>query len=418
MSTTPTIRLPLPHIKQQAIKRAPAKRVVVCAGRRAGKTTLAAVVAVEKLAEGRRVLLSSTTQEQADAFWDKAKSWCREAIDAGIIEKNEQRRILSMAATGGRIKVKTASDADTLRGDYADFLVLDECALLAPDAWDKVGAPMLLDNDGDAWFISTPRRRNWFFHLFQKAETGDDPRWAAFHFTSLDNPHLSRAALDDIIGDLTEDAYQQEILAEFLPEDGAVFRNVRACLKARTDATYADHQGHRLVMGCDWAQIHDFTCLSVFCATCAVEVELDRFNQIDWAFQRKRVASLVSAWRVKSGLAELNSIGSPNVEALQAEGLPLEGFQTTATSKPILIQSLALAFEREEAQWLPIPVATAELEAYEATVSAQTGRVRYGAPEGMHDDTVIARALAWKAATNAATGFVYHYDTRYQPQER
>src|SRR5207342_2219131 len=104
---------------------------------------------------GRRVLLASTTQDQADAFWDKCKEWLYQVTEAGVVEKNEQRRILLCPSTGGRIKVKTASDADTLRGDHADFLVLDECALLAPDAWDKVGAPMLLDNDGDAWFIST-----------------------------------------------------------------------------------------------------------------------------------------------------------------------------------------------------------------------------------------------------------------------
>jgi predicted phage terminase large subunit-like protein len=170
------------------------------------------------------VLLSSTTQEQADAFWDKCKEWLRDAIAAGVIEKNESRRILLMPSTSGRIKVKTAWDADSLRGDYADFLVLDECALLAPDAWDKVGAPMLMDNDGDAWFISTPRRRdNWFFDLYQRAEA-DGERWKAFHFTSYDNPHLSKSALDEIATDLTRDAVRQEILAEFLSETlGALF---------------------------------------------------------------------------------------------------------------------------------------------------------------------------------------------------
>jgi hypothetical protein len=30
-----------------------------------------------------------------------------------------------------------------------------------------------------------------------------------------------------------------------------------------------------------------------------------------------------------------------------------------------------------------------------------TGRSQYSAPEGMHDDTVIARALAWKAASES-----------------
>lgn len=391
------IRLPHPHAKQAEILRSKAKRQVICAGRRAGKTTLAARVAIKKAFASRRVLLSSTTQDQADAFWEKCKAWLSEAIQAGLIEKNESRRILTFPK-GGRIKVKTARDADGLRGDYADFLVLDECALLDPDAWDKVGAPMLLDNDGNAWFISTPRRRNWFFQLYQRG-LDDDPRWVSWHFTSFDNPHLSPSALEEITKDLTDEAYRQEILAEFLEGEGQVFRNIYACLTAPLNAKPSDHEGHRVVMGVDWAQKADFTCLSVFCSNCAVECELDRFNKIEWAFQRGRLRALADKWKVGLILAEENSIGNPNIEALQREGLYVRPFTTTAASKPPLIQSLALAFEKQEARWLSIPVATGELEAFESKVSPNTGRVSYGAPEGGHDDSVIARALAWQAVT-------------------
>ena len=75
------------------------------------------------------------------------------------------------------------------------------------------------------------------------------------------------------------------------------------------------------------------------------------------------------------------------------------GFETTASSKPPLIENLALAFEREEFQFQDDPIWTAELEAYERKVSVSTGRSQYGAPEGMHDDTVIARALMLKDIT-------------------
>lgn len=77
----------------------------------------------------------------------------------------------------------------------------------------------------------------------------------------------------------------------------------------------------------------------------------------------------------------------------------IKGFVITGTTKPQIVESLALAFEREEARWIDNPASTAELEAYERTVSAVTGRSSYSAPEGLHDDTVMARALAWYAAT-------------------
>jgi hypothetical protein len=376
-------------------------------GRRWGKTTLGAVVAIKKMYAGRRVLLASTTQEQADSFWDKAKEWLGPMIEAGMVAKNEQRRILTLPGTHGRIKVKTAWDADSLRGDYADLLILDEAALLAPDAWDKVGAPMLMDNDGEAWFLSTPRRMNWFFNLYQRS-IGDGVRWAAWHATSFDNPFLSQDALNEIATDLSEDAYKQEILAEFLEGEGAVFRNITANLTAPASPDPADHRRHHVVMGADWGRQNDYTALSVFCSTCAQELALDRFNKIDWAFQRGRLGALYAHWGVETVLAEENSIGGPNIEALQSDGLNVLPFTTTASSKPPLIQSLALSFERNEARWLEVPVATAELTAYEATVSKNTGRMSYGAPEGLHDDTVIARALAWQAATG--TGRVQRAD--------
>jgi hypothetical protein len=99
-------------------------------------------------------------------------------------------------------------------------------------------------------------------------------------------------------------------------------------------------------------------------------------------------------------VAEENSIGGPNIEALREEGLPVIAFQTTATSKPPLIESLALAFERREIAILPDAVQLAELQAYERTVSRLTGRSSYNAPEGYHDDTVMALALAWWGIVN------------------
>jgi hypothetical protein len=84
---------------------------------------------------------------------------------------------------------------------------------------------------------------------------------------------------------------------------------------------------------------------------------------------------------------------------LQREGLPVVGFTTTASTKPPLIENLALAIERGEWRLQPDPVWTAELEAYERLVSPTTGRSSYSAPEGFHDDTVIARSLmVWQAA--------------------
>lgn len=405
-----TIKLPKPHPKQHSIRASKAKRKVVCSGRRGGKTTAAAIASVEAALDGKRVLFAAPTDDQIDMYWTICKNALDEPIQAGKVYKNETKHILEFP-NKARIRGKTAWNADTLRGDYADLLILEEFALMDANAWDQVGSPMLLDNDGDAWFISTPKRRNHFFTMYQRG-VSDNDRWQAWHFTSYDNPHLSQEALGEITADMTESAYRQEIMAEFLEGEGQVFRNIAACLHA-PKATPAEHAGHTIVAGLDWAKHQDHTATSVVCSDCRVEVDRDRFNKIDFHFQRQRLQALYERWGVARIEGELNSIGEPNLEELARAGLPIVGFQTTASSKPPLIESLALALEKVECQWQADPIWTGELEAYEMKTSANTGRPTYSAPQGLNDDTVIARALAWRAVTNRATLDYYQHNPFY-----
>jgi hypothetical protein len=151
-------------------------------------------------------------------------------------------------------------------------------------------------------------------------------------------------------------------------------------------------------MGLDWGKHHDYTALSVGCADCKREIARDRFNKIDYVFQRDRIREAWRKWEVKSILAEKNSMGEPNIEMMLRDGLPVMGFDTTATTKPPLIENMALVFERAEWQFQDDPIWTAEAEAYERKVNAMTGRSQYSAPDGMNDDTVMGRALMlWHA---------------------
>lgn len=229
------INLRRPHPKQRAFIYSPAKRKIIRAGRRSGKTTGVATLALEAFMAGRRVLYAVPTDEQVERFWFECKRGLKAAIEAGYIYKNETRHVLERPGTENRIRAKTAWNADTLRGDYADVLILDEWQLMAERAWGEVGAPMLLDNNGNAVFVYTPpsitnvsyskaKDKQHAAKLFQRAAADTSGRWAAFHFTSLDNPHISKEALEDITEDMTHRAYRQEILAEdLLDNPGALW---------------------------------------------------------------------------------------------------------------------------------------------------------------------------------------------------
>ena len=382
-----TVDIPDLYPLQREIVNSPAKRKVICAGRRAGKTQMWAVGAVEALLAGQKVLLSSTSQDQADIFWQRIKAWAAPLMEYAY--KNETKRLIEF--NGGRIRVKTGSDADVLRGEDADLLILDECARLDPAAWYEVGAPMLADRDGTAVFISTPMRKNWFYLLYQRAKTDTSARYSAWHFTSLANPHLNKQAMADLTTDMTEEAYRQEILAEFLESGGEVFRNVERSATLQRAEPYTG----QFVFGLDWAQKVDYTVITVMDIERKCMVDMERFNGVSWALQRGRVKAMCDKWKPQVIVAEANSIGSPNIEALQNEALPVYSFDTTPVSKPPLIESLVLAFERNEIAILDDGVLTGELAAYERKVSPATGRSQYSAPQGLHDDCVISLALAW-----------------------
>jgi len=120
------VELRRPHKKQRRFIYSRAKRKIIRTGRRFGKTVASAILAVEAFLDGRRVLYAAPTQEQLDTFWNEVKNALKEPLDAGVFHKNETRHIIERVGTQQRIRAKTAWNADTLRGDYADLLILDE----------------------------------------------------------------------------------------------------------------------------------------------------------------------------------------------------------------------------------------------------------------------------------------------------
>jgi hypothetical protein len=219
------VHLRPPHAQQQAFIASPAKRKIIRAGRRGGKTIGIAILAVTAFLAGKRVLYAAPTSEQTDRFWYEVTTALAEPIRAGAFTQNKSERWVERAGTLNRIKAKTAWDADSLRGDFADLLIFDEWQLSNEDAWEVVGAPMLMDNNGDAVFIYTPpslrsagiskaHDPRHAAKMFAAALADTSGRWATFHFTSLDNPYLSREGLLEATHDMSRAAYRQEILAE------------------------------------------------------------------------------------------------------------------------------------------------------------------------------------------------------------
>jgi hypothetical protein len=223
------VHLPTPHPRQAEFIRSTVKRKIVRAGRRSGKTVGVGIFAVEQFLAGRRVLYAAPTAEQIDRFWTVVTRSLSEPVKGGVYNKNETEHVIELVGTEQRIRAKTAWNADSLRGDYADILILDEWQLMDEEAWGTVGAPMMLDHNGDAVFIYTPpslhsrsvskaRDPQHAARMFKHAKADTTGRWGAFNFTSHDNPHISTEALGEITADMTALAYRMEIMAEDVDE--------------------------------------------------------------------------------------------------------------------------------------------------------------------------------------------------------
>jgi hypothetical protein len=382
------------HPAQEVVFDHPARFKVLSCGRRWGKSTLGLEALIEVAVEGAPVAWFSPTYKMLADVWREAKT----LLYPLIMRVNEQEKRIELR-TRGVIDFWSLDNPDAARGRKYALAVIDEAAMVAhlASAWQEAIRPTLTDYQGGSWFLSTPKGRNFFWQLWQRGMDDAKGEWQSWQMPTSANPFIAQSEIAAAKDELPERVFQQEYLAQFLEDNGSVFRGVREVATATKSAPYDGTFG----MGVDWGQSNDFTVLTVFDADKRQQVDMDRFNKVDWALQRGRLKAMADKWKVDRILAEKNSIGGPNIEALRREGLPVLAFDTTAVSKPPLIESLVLAIEKKEVTLLNDPVLVNELEAYERTVSKDTGRSKYGAPEGMHDDSVISVALGWKAVNTA-----------------
>ena len=410
-TTTARLRLPAFHPRQAEIACHPARFRVAACGRRFGKTRLGAAICVKTAADGGRAWWVAPTYKVSEVGWRLIKRLAQQVPGADV----KQAERLIFFPNGGEIQVRSADNPDSLRGEGLDFVVMDECAFIHEDAWQEAIRPALSDRKGRAMFISTPKGRNWFYRLWQRCIDDHEAEWHGWQLPTAANPFIDPAEIEAARLGLPERVFAQEYLAQFLDDAGGVFRRI-------TDAATAAPQdgaigGHEYAFGVDWGRTGDFTAVAVLDVTHSEIVALDRFNQIDYSLQLARLTALYERFRPRAIVAEANSMGQPLIEQLQAQGLPVVPFTTTAASKQIAVDALALAFERGSIRIIPDATLIAELQAYEAE-RLPSGMLRYGAPAGMHDDTVMALMLAWHNPTPATAGVTSYVQRSFSTAQR
>lgn len=229
------------HEAQQEIHNAAARFAVVVAGRRFGKTTYAIIRGIIEglletnargvaLADDSEVLYIGTTLEQARRnAWNLLKKYADPVIrldSAGrkMIFENQSYVVL---VTGVRIRLLGMDNPDSARGMKIRFAILDEYAQMPETVWPEIIRPALMDTQGGALFIGTPKGRNHFFKLFHEVKKGlRGPEWAAFNYSSFANTFMSRKEVESAAIELTRGTphlMAQEIEAKFTEPGGEIF---------------------------------------------------------------------------------------------------------------------------------------------------------------------------------------------------
>jgi len=375
-----------PHLGQAKVHNSEARFRVLAAGRRWGKTRLGVLECLEVAASGGRAWWVAPSYKMGEVGW---RPLSRIAGQVGATLRQMDRRV--SLPTGGEVTVRSADDPQSLRGEGLDFVVVDEAAFVKEAAWTEALRPALADRQGRALFISTPKGLNWFWRAWSQAQNGG-PEWAAFRFPTSANPFIQAGEIEAARQSLPERIFRQEFLADFIDDAGGVFRRVSEAATARELGRGAP--GGQYVIGVDWGKHSDFTVLVVIDLRAQEMVALDRFNQIDYQVQVSRLNALAQRFDPVQIVVERNSMGEPLVEQLQRDGLPVAAFTTTNASKTQAIDALALAFEQGALRILPDTDLISELQAFEME-RLPSGLLRYSAPSGMHDDMVMALALAW-----------------------
>ena len=195
---------------------------IVAAGRRTGKSRLAAWMLIINALESERghVFYVAPTQGQArDIMWQTLLELGHPVITSSHIN-NLQIKLIN----GATISLKGSDRPETMRGVSLKFLVMDEYADMKPEVFEQILRPALADQKGTALFIGTPMGRNHFYELYKYAELDDDPTYKSWHFTSYDNPLLDPEEIDVAKKSMSSYAFRQEFMASFEARGSEMFK--------------------------------------------------------------------------------------------------------------------------------------------------------------------------------------------------
>lgn len=360
-----------------------ARVLVIKAGRRTGKTYNFVLWLLIMLVDqpGKTGLWVDTKHSNIDRYVEryfkpmliKMKIWDK-------CNYSQQRKVLSLH-NGSYIDFGSAERPEMMEGFGYDYAVLNEAGLILKkqSIWNNTLYPMI--KHATVRIIGTPKGKNTFETLYKKYDH--------YTFSAYDSPYWTEEEIEEAKRAMTQEAFSQEMMAEFIDGAGAVFRNIKENIAGEIEEP---NPNKRYVFAADIAKHMDFTVLLVADLDEKRVVYHERFNQLDWGLQKSRIVNVYQKYKCITGIMDATGVGDAIFDDLVNLGLNLEGFKFTSTTKQELVSNLSIAMDNQTIRYPAITELIDEMEMY-AYEQRANGTFSYSAPEGFHDDEVMALAL-------------------------
>ena len=396
------IRLFKPHLKQREcidrIESSGCKYIIIDCGRQFGKSLLAMNLLLKWcLEEDNSVgFWVSPIYSQAKKVFDELAKALK---NTGLITSLNRTEVWIKFNNGSKIHFKSGEKPDNLRGYTLDFLVMDEAAFMRDEVWNEILRPATLVRGKKILFISTPKGKNYFYTLYNRGTSEDNPDYLSLKYTSYDTPFITKDEIDEAKNSLPDDIFRQEIMAEFIEDGGEVFRSF-----SQSQLIYKwkePVESERYWAGIDLGRQNDFTVVTIvnnFDEICVIYRE----RRNNWSNIVDSIVNILKKYNAKA-IVEVNSIGDVIFEQIYTRHRKIEAFHTTNTNKEEIINNLIVQIN-DQTLLLPTkelfePLDT-ELRVFTFEYSTKSRKIRYFAPAGHHDDCVMSLAFALESKRN------------------
>jgi phage FluMu gp28-like protein len=368
------------------------KYIVCCTGRQFGKSFMGINILLKWALED-----NNSISMFVSPIYAQAKKVFSEMVNAiagsGLTTEINKSELHIKFINGSIIYFRSGEREDSLRGYTLNYLIIDEAAYIKDEVWSTVLRPTTLVKGKKVLFLSTPKGRNWFYQIAMRGYGEEFTQYVTYKASSFDTPFISEEELMEAKLSLPENIYKQEILAEFIDDGGEVFQNLK---KVSVLSKYPSHNSNeKYYAGLDFGRQNDYTVLTILDSEGNL-VDFYRERQKSWDIIISEVVSKLRQYKPQI-FAEVNSIGDVLFENIRKQYSGIQPFVTSNDSKQNIIEDLIMVLNEEK---LKLPTEDLNFDLYREMsqftyeYSPRTRKVRYTAPNGLHDDCVISLALA------------------------